>query len=167
MNKKAIIITSAIVGGVGIFAYSIYRYIKVQTSLLKKFSYTILDFGIQQFDNQLIKGVLKVLFTNTSDVEIVIEEFYLDFYFDGNNVGYLTDTNRFVIPANGSAPISFEYNLNPQLIIGNLTDMFAYYIGENDAYIEIVGYVSVKSGFLRVTLPVSYGTMVSDMLKGT
>ena len=161
---KKYLVGTAILGGIGLFAYSIYRYVKVQSDLLKNFQWKILDFGMKNFDYQTIKGTLKMLFTSTSDIEVVIKEFYVDFFFNGMKVGYIQDMSEFVIPANGSTTIPFEYTLNPQLVLTNIADIVGYVTKEKDASIKVIGYATVKSGFIKVTLPIEYDTMVSELL---
>ena len=162
MNKK--IITGAIIGGIALFGYSIYYYIKKQTELLKNFQWKILDFGIKQFDAQVIKGTLSVYFSSESDVEITIKQFLVNFYFNGVYVGYVEEQSKFVIPAKGSAIIPLEYTLNPQLIIGNITDIIAYATKEKDGNISIRGNASVKSGFISSSFPIEYDTKISELL---
>jgi LEA14-like dessication related protein len=162
---KNFIIGTAIFCGVGVFGYSLYYYFKTQADLIKNFDYKIMDFGITSFNMQLVKGTLKVLFTSYSDIEIVIKSFFVDFYFDGVKVGYIDSTNEFIVPANGSAIIPFNYSLNPQVVFTNITDLIAYSTKQKDGLVNISGYAKVKSGFLTLTIPVDYETTISELMK--
>jgi len=163
MAKKTIILAS-VIGGVGLFAYSIYRYIKVQTALLEQFTYKITGFNIDKIDPSIIKGKMSVLFTSSADVEVTIKEFYLDFYFNGKRVGYIQDLTEFVIPARGSSNIPFEWTINPSLIFSNVFDIVEYSLKQKDADIEVIGYATLKSGFIKVTLPIQYATTIKELL---
>ena len=163
MNKKNIILAS-IIGGVGLFAYSIYRYIKVQTALLEQFTYKITNFTIDKIDTSVIKGNISILFTSSADIEVTIKEFYLDFYFNGKRVGYLQDLTEFIIPAKGSSNIPFEYTINPSLIFTNVVDIVEYSLKQKNASLEVIGYATLKSGFIKVTLPIQYATTVKELL---
>ncbi len=161
--KKGVI-GVAIFAGVGLFVYSLYAYVKKQKSLLEQFTYKITDFSIDQFSLQAIKGQIKVLFVSLSDIEVTVEEFMLDFYFNGERVGYLEDVTAFIIPARGRTEIPFEFSLNPQLIFPNITDIVAYSLKSKDASIAVQGYATLKSGFVKATLPINYSTTIKEIL---
>jgi hypothetical protein len=163
MNKKTII-ALAILGGVSLFGYSIYYYFQRQVDLLKQFEYKIINFTLDTLSLDLIKGKLNVLFSSVADIEVTVTEFYLDFYFDGNRVGYLQDVSKFIIPAHGSTQIAFEYTLNPHLIFGSVGDIIAYTTKQKDAAISVRGYASMKSGFISATLPIIYDTTVKEIM---
>jgi hypothetical protein len=163
-KTKKILIASSIIGGIGLFAYSFYYYFKRQTELAKNFTFKILSFSFENFDLQLIKGKLNILFQSVSDLEIVVKEFYLDFYFNGVVVGYLEDVNEFIIPSNSNSVIPLEFNLNPQLIIKDISDIVLYSTKKKDANIDIVGYATIKSGFITLTLPIEYSSTLKEML---
>ena len=164
MNKKNIIIAS-IVGGVGILAYSIYHYIKKQTDLIQQFDYRILGVRFSDFSLNLIKGTISILFTSKADIEVEVKAFYLDFYFNGNKVGYLEESSSFIIPAKGNSTIDLDFTLNPQLIVGNAVELIEYSTRTKDASIYISGFARLKSGFINVTLPIEYNTTLSELLK--
>jgi len=163
MDKKKILIVSML-GGVAAFGYFLYAYAKKQAELLAKYDYKIVGFKIDNFDLQMIKGSISINFGSKSDVEVKIEQFILDFYFNGQKVGYLEDTTPFVIPAKGSTVIPFSYTLNPQLILGNVADIVAYAFRKKDASISVRGYAKLKSGFVKATLPISYDTTIKEIL---
>lgn len=161
---KKSILGLTIFAGVGLFAYSLYAYVKRQKNLLEQFTYKITDFSLDTFNLQMIKGKIKVLFVSLSDIEVTVQEFYLDFYFNGERVGYLEDVTAFIIPARGRTEIPFEYSLNPQLIFPNITDILAYTLKSKDASIAVKGYATLKSGFVKATLPINYSTTIKEIL---
>jgi hypothetical protein len=163
MNKK--LIGGTILVGVGLFVYSLYSYAKRQASLLEQFTYKISGLKIDTINLQTIKGSISVLFSSLSDVEVIVEKFYLDFYFNGERLGYLEDETAFVIPARGTTNIPFMYTLNPQLIFGNVTDILAYTLRQKDAAISVRGYATLKSGFVKATLPLTYDTTIKEILR--
>lgn len=161
---KKILISTAVLGGVGIFAYSIYRYIKIQANLLKDFSYRILDFGIEESSLQKVKGTMKVLFTSNSDIEITVQDFIVDFFVDGEKIGYIEDKGAFLVPARSSSEIGFAYTLNPQLVFTNITDLVSGALENNDISFQIKGFATLKSGFIKVSLPIEYETTLKEFL---
>ena len=112
-----------------------------------------------------MKGDITVLFTNTSDIDITIHQFYLDFYFNGQKVGYVQDLSEFTIIARQSSELSFEFTLEPQLIIGNIVDIIGYITQNNDASIVLDGFVTAKSGFVKATIPIKYETTANELLQ--
>lgn len=162
--KKSTIVGLSILGGVSVFGYAIYAYAKKQAMLLENYVYKIVDFKMDTFDAQKIKGTISVWFGSKSDIEVVIDKFILDFYFNGKKVGYIEDTTSFVIPANGFTTIPFQYTLNPQLVFSNAVDIVAYALRQKDAAISVRGYAKVKSGFVSATLPISYDTTIKEIL---
>lgn len=161
--RKAIV--GLIIGGVALTGYALYTYVMRQKNLLEQFTYKITRFKIGTINDKLIKGDLSVQFTSISDVEIIINEFYLDFYFNGIRVGYLQDESPFVIPAKGTTEIPFQYTLNPKLIIRNVADILAYTLKQKDASISVQGQVSIKSGFVKAVLPIRYDTTIQEILR--
>lgn len=163
-DKKGIILVSSIVAGLGLFGYALFRYFKVQADLLKNFSYKILDFGIERADFQVVKGKLSVLFKSDADVEIVVKRFIVDFYLNGVRIGYIEDTNEFIVPARSQSIIPFQYTLNPQLVFGNAVNIISMALQTNDQIFEVDGYATLKSGFITVSLPINYKTTLKEIL---
>jgi len=161
---KKILIGTAVLGGVSLFAYSIYRYIKIQANLLKDFSYRILDFGVEESNLQKIKGTMKVLFTSNSDIEITVLDFIVDFFVEGQKIGYIEDKGSFLVPARSSSEIGFAYTLNPQLVFSNIADLVSGALEDNDLSFEIKGFATLKSGFIKVPLEIKYETTLKEFL---
>lgn len=164
--KKASVIGLIVVFGAGAFAYGLYEYAKRQKALLEQFTYKITNLKLDTFNLQLIKGQIFVLFSSISDIEVTVKEFYLDFYFNGEKVGYLEDVTEFIIPARGTTEIPFEFTLNPQFIFRNIGDIVSYTMSQKDASISVQGYATLKSGFVKATLPIKYDTTIKEILNG-
>jgi len=158
-----------ILGSFAIIGGGLVYYFKKQADLIALFQYKILSITVDNFDPALITGNVTILFTSVSNIEVTINEFYLDFYFDGNKVCFIQDVTPFIIPAAsgsiaGSAQIPFAYSLNPQLVIGGTGDILSYTLKQKDAAISLRGYAAVQSGFIKATIPVSYDTTVQKLL---
>jgi hypothetical protein len=167
--RKGAIIGVTILTGVAAFGYALYYYAKKQVALLEGYQYKINSFKIQTFDLQKIKGTISVYFASNTDIEVLVEKFYLDFYFNGVVVGYIEDATPFIIPARtqnsvGSTIIDFNFTLNPQLVIGNAADIIGYVLRQKDASISVRGYGKLKSGFVRATLPIVYDTTLNEIM---
>lgn len=160
--KKGLI-ALAIVGGISLFGYAIYRYFTKQIDLLKQFSWEVVDFTFDTADLKLIKGVIKFRFASISDIELTISKFYLDVYVNGDRIGYVEDSQTFIIPANGYTDISLAFTVNPQFIIKNVIDIILTSTKLNDAIISFDGYTQVKSGFISATVPIKSICSVKNM----
>ena len=161
---KKFIITTSIIGGITLFGYAIYRYVRVQADLLKNFTYQIMDFGIQQIDTQIVKGTLSVLFKSDADIEIVVKTFIVNFYLNGVPVGYIEDTKEFIVPANNQTIIPFSYTLDPQVLMSHLAGIISQSIQTGDEIFEVRGFANVKSGFITVSLPIEYKTTLAEIM---
>jgi hypothetical protein len=163
MNKKILVVTG-IVGGVTLLGYAIYNYIYKQTKLLQDFDYKIIGVKFTAFSLNLVKGNINIVFTSKADIEFVIEQYVLNFSFNGKQVGYLEDLRPFVIPAKASSQISSEFTINPQLIFKNISDIIQYSAATKDASFAVKGYVKVKSNFVKLTVPIEYSTTIKEIL---
>jgi LEA14-like dessication related protein len=161
--KKALI-TTAILGGVGLLGYSIYRFYKKQFDLLKDFKYEVLSFNIDQLTLNNVTGKINFRFYSMSDIEIMVNEFYMTFGFNNENIGYIKDSGiAHLIPANGYNDLEFEFQLNPQFIIKNAVDIIAYATKQKDATITLDGNISVSSGFVHVTVPINCNCSIAKL----
>ena len=100
--KKALTAV-AIIGGIGAIGYAIYNFYMQQIALLKLFTFKVTGFTLGDLTQTLINGTITLNFCSVSDIQILIQEFYLDFYVEGQKVGYINDTSGatgMLIPAN-------------------------------------------------------------------
>jgi hypothetical protein len=160
--KKAIIGLFA-VGGLGLVAYGLYSYFQAQAKLLKDFQWKVIKFDLKNISLQLVKGSVTIRFSSTSDLEFIIEEFLLKVYINGQEAGYVNDISQSLIPAKGYSDIPFEFSVNPQYLIKDVSDIIAYTLKQKDAIITLNGYVSVKSGFVKATVPIKCDCSVQKL----
>ena len=144
----------AILGGLALIGGSIYAYIKKQTDLLYDFDWKLLDVSFDKVNLQLVKGKVKFRFFNKADIQVVVTKFYLKLYLNKEEVGYIEDVQEFVIPARGFNDISFSYTINPQFLVKNITNIVLGSVSSKDATLTLDGYAKIRSGFIRVTVPI-------------
>lgn len=164
MSLKKTLVGVGILGGLGAFVYAFYAYANRQAKLLEDFTWKLMGIDFDSYDLQAVKGKVQILFTSQSDVEVQIQKFVMNFYFNGAEVGYIEDTTPFIIPARGTAPISFSFTLNPQLVFGNITNIINYALQKEDAAVSLRGFASIKSGFVSATLPITYDSTIKCIL---
>lgn len=151
---KKVIIGLFAVGGIGLVAYGFYSYFKKQAGLLKDFQWKLLNFDLTKVSLTLVKGKVVIRFSSISDLEFIVEEFILKVYVNGQEAGYVNDVTQSLIPANGYSDIPIEFTINPQYLIKDIADIAAYTLKQKDAIITLNGYCSVKSGFVKATIPI-------------
>jgi hypothetical protein len=146
------LIIGSIVAGFGLIGFGIYRYFKKQIDLATNFEWKILDINFKNVSINNLTGKIKFRFENKSDIEIMINEFYLDLYLSGEYIGWLRDSGEFVIPAKGFNDLEFDFTINPTYIISNALDIISIATKNKDAMFTLKGYMKVKSGLIRTTI---------------
>jgi LEA14-like dessication related protein len=126
--------------------------LKKQINLIKQFEWNLLDIDFGKIENNNISGKIKFRFYNKSDIEITIEEFYLDLYINNEYVGWLRDDGKFVIPAKGYNDLDFDFTLLPQFVLKNLMDIFYIATKQKDAILGLKGIAKAKSGFMTYVI---------------
>jgi hypothetical protein len=154
------------VGGLSLLGFGLYRYFKTQADLLTKYTWKIQGFKIRKFSFEELSIDLTFLFTSVADLEAKVEKIYLDLYLEGKNVGYINEVKEFIIPAKGSSSIPIFVSINPQAIFKNIIEFTLNVAKNKDVRFKIDGFASVKSGFVKTTLPIKYETSLKEYLKG-
>jgi hypothetical protein len=154
------------VGGLSLLGFGLYKYFKTQADLLSKFTWKIQGFKIRKFSLQELAIDITFLFTSVADIEAKVEKLYLDLFLEGKNVGFIMEEKEFIIPAKGSSSIPIFVSINPQAIFKNIIDFTLNVAKNKDIRFKIEGYASVKSGFVKTTLPIKYETSLKEYLKG-
>lgn len=156
--------TLLFLGGAGLLGFALYRYLKVQGDLLKNYEYKIMAVRVKKFSLNELSIDIDIRFTSKADVEAKIQKMYLELYLEDKQVGFLTETKEFVIPARGSSVVPLFISINPQLVLKNLTDIVLGIGKAKDVKFKMDGYATIKSGFLKTTLPIKYETTLKQYL---
>ena len=167
---KKILVLTGILGGLGLISYSVYNFYIKQLVLLKQFTFKVTGFTIGTLTETLINGNIKFNFCSVSDIEVLVEAFYLDFYVEDKKVGYIDDTSGatgMLIPAKSCNELGFDFSLNPQLMFGNIADIALLVLKQKDVLVTLQGSVKVKSGFIQSTIPLSFTCSIQKMNCGS
>lgn len=156
--KKALIIT----GCLGVLGYAVYRYIMVQTALLKDFSYKIIGFNIQNISRTNLAFTLKIRFINQSSIEATVSKLYSDVFVEGKNIGFIVETKSFVIPAKGSSDIDLYFSVQLKEILTNFVDLLIAVATKKDLMFSLRGTAKVSSGFITATIPINFDSSVKE-----
>jgi len=145
-----------IVGAVGAVAYAIYNYTKIETDLLENSNYTITDISIQSITTTALSLNVNLQLQNSSAINVNIQSLYLDIYVNGTDVGYVMQTMQTNIAPLGTVTIPLTATVNLSSSLNILTSQLGSILGGNARIdIKAVGTVSVNSGFINITVPVS------------
>lgn len=159
--KKALLY----IGGLGLLGFGLYKYFKTQADLLSKYEWKIAGIKILKFNLTSLVLNLKIRFTSKADLEAKIERIYLDLFLEGKNVGFVTESKSFIIPANGSSDVDLSVSINPQAVFKNITDIVLGVSKNKDIKLGINGYAKIKSGIFSATLPIVVETSLKEYLK--
>lgn len=159
--KKALLL----IAGLGVLSTGVYLYFKKQMDLISKFTWKISGFKINKISLTNLDINLNIKFTSIADLEAKINRVYLDLFLEGKNVGYVTETKSFIIPAKGTSDVPINISINPQYIFKNISDIVLGVAKDKDINFKIKGFADVKSGFFSTTLPIEYETSLKEYLK--
>lgn len=158
---KALLIAS----GVGIIGLAIYRYYKKQADLLANYTYKVVGLKVVSITTENIVLDITTRITNNSNVSATITEIYLDAYLNGENVANINEVKDIFVKANGSSDFSFRLAISPKLVLGNIVNIVTLSAATKDLFLNLKGYVRVKSGFLSVSLPFDYENNIKSLIK--
>lgn len=157
--------TIAVLGGLGIIGYALYRYYKIQAKFLEDITYKVLGVRVAKISASAITLDITARIYNASNVEAVVKEMYLDLLVNDVKVGNVNEIKDIPILPQKSSDISFSITFNPQLIKKNVVDLITFTIAAKDMKYDLRGYVKVKSGFLTTSLPFSYSNNLKSVIK--
>jgi len=151
-----------IVVGVGAIAYAGYNYYKIQTSMLSNSNYEIDDITIQNITLSTLSLNIRLKLDNASDINVTLQDLYLDIFLDGKNVGFILQTIQSVIPPKGTAIIPLNASVSISSAIESLANKIGQlFSGKRTIDIKAVGHVSIKSGLVSTSAPVSFEKQIA------
>jgi LEA14-like dessication related protein len=162
MNRT--IKTVAIVGGIGVIIYAIYSYYKKQFKLISDYDYKIIGVKIKSMTANNIVFDTKYRFFNKSKIEAEVNKIFLKVIVEGVEIGYITENDKFIIPAQGSSDIDLQISANPQLVFKNILSIALGGFKKKDINFTMDGYANIRSGFISTTLPIKYSDVISAYL---
>jgi LEA14-like dessication related protein len=158
---KALLIAS----GVGIIGYAIYRYYKKQVDLLANYTYKVVGIKIVTITTDNIVLDVNTRITNNSNVSATVTEIYLDAYLNGEAVANINEVKDILVKANGSSDFSFRLAISPKMVLGNIVNIVTLSASTKDLFLNLKGYVKIKSGFLSVSLPFEYQNNIKSLIQ--
>jgi LEA14-like dessication related protein len=158
---KALLVLS----GVGIIGIAIYRYYKKQADLLQNYTYQVVGLKVISITTENLAFDITTRITNNSNVSATVTEIYLDSYVNGQNVANINEVKDIYVKANGSSDFTFRLNISPKLVLGNIINIVTLSTSTKDLFLNLDGYVKIKSGFVNVSLPFQYQNNLKSVIK--
>lgn len=154
-----------VLSGIGIIGIAIYRYYRKQADLLQNYTYRVIGLKVVSITTENLIFDVTTRITNNSNVSATITEIYLDAYVNGQNVANINEVKDIFVKANGSSDFTFRLNISPKLVFGNIVNIVTLSTNTKDLFLNLDGYVKIKSGFLSVSLPFEYQNNIKSLIK--
>ena len=154
-----------VLSGIGIIGIAIYRYYRKQADLLQNYTYRVIGLKVVSITTENLIFDVTTRITNNSNVSATITEIYLDAYVNGQNVANINEVKDIFVKANGSSDFTFRLNISPKMVLGNIVNIVTLSTNTKDLFLNLDGYVKIKSGFLSVSLPFEYQNNIKSLIK--
>jgi LEA14-like dessication related protein len=154
-----------IVGGISIIGYALYRYYLKQIDFVKDIQYQITGVNVLSIDASRVSLEILSKIYNASNVEASVEQMFLEVKMNGIKVAEINEMKDINIQPSKFTDISFVLNFNPRLLGQNLLNLITLTIGAKDIFLDITGFVKVKSGVIRASIPFKYQNNLYSLIK--
>lgn len=148
----------AALGAVAVAAFAYYRR---QAQLLKDFTYKIIGVNVRILQSKLVEVRVKLRVTNDSNFEAVVERVYMSIAMEQTPVGFLESTQPTPVPAKSNVDLDLRMVFDANVIIRNIVGFAAALLTTRKIRYSLNGFVRVKSGIFRVSIPVKYNAEVA------
>jgi LEA14-like dessication related protein len=149
-----------IVSGVGLIAYAGYSYYTIQTELLTNSNYQISDIRLGVVTLKTLQLNIDVQFDNNSNINVTVQQLYLDIFLNGQNVGNVQQVIQSPILPKSSTTIPLIANVSLSTSFDTLKDSIGSALGLNSGSklvaIKASGNAYIKSGLVSTSVPLSF-----------
>ena len=134
-----------------IIAWLAYQYNKIMNY---DFNFRWVKFDL--FGSKQIKGKFYIDFINKSGMNLTYTDCKLDMYLNNTKLINLTATGQTILAANSTTPIEFNFDVIPTQVfsISNIATLDQI-LTQKETVISFYGTITIKLGFLRITVPVN------------
>lgn len=151
--------------GLAVIGYALYRYYLKQIDFIKDITYQVSGLNILSADANRVSLEILTRIYNASNVDATLEQMFLEVYFNGVKVGEVNEIKDIPIEPLKSSNISFVFNFNPTLLGRNILNLITLTVAAKDIILDIRGYVKVRSGFVKSTIPFEYKNNLYSLIK--
>lgn len=157
--------TIALLAGLGLIGFAVYRYYKRQVKFLEDITYKVIGFKIKKLSIESVSVDITARIFNASNIEATVKEMYLDAYINEIKIGNVNEVKDILILPQKSSDVTFNFTFDPRLIGANVVSIITGSIAAKDVYFDVKGFLKVKSGFLTLPLPFEYRNNLKSYLK--
>lgn len=147
--------------GVAVVAVAAFAYWRRQAQILKDFTYKIIGVNVRILQQRLVEVNVRVRVTNDSSFQAVIERIYLTIFIEGADVGFVESQQPTPVAAKSNVDIDLRMTFDIQRILKNVVKVAAAILTVRKITYRLEGFVKVKSGIFKVTLPVDQTAQVT------
>lgn len=149
---------------IGIGGIGVYYYYQRQVAALSNLTYKLVGFSIGDLSQPIVQANLIFRIYSSSTIDAQVNGLNLDVYINGAKLGNIQNTTSFIIPAAGYSDVPLTVTFSPAVLASDAVSVLTTYLTSSDMLIALNGYVSVKSAFLNVSVPVNYSTTLKEVL---
>ena len=166
MDAKKVKTLTAI--SVGAVLLGLIGHITRQIYLVKQIAYSLQGFVINDLKNNNLTASVVLRVHNKSDVTATIENYDIDAYINGINVGKIDYSKKQTIKANGDTDIIIRFNV-PLKQYFNITDVLnlvKYYLTDKSKInFALKGALKIKHSVFTINLPINNTFNLTDFGK--
>jgi LEA14-like dessication related protein len=156
----AILIVGLGLLGVGGIIY----YYQWQIKQLSNLTYQVTTISIGQLSASQTTINFNLRITSGSTLDAQVTGLSIDVYLNGQQVGTLTNTQPFVIPAMDYSDAPLSITVNPGQLLTDFETLLMNLAGGQDLPVVLNGFVNIKEAFLSFSIPFTVTTSVKQIL---
>ena len=143
-------------------------YIQRQYALSKGINIDIADFNIKDFSKQNLVGNLMLSIENTTELDIDITDIYIDVFLNEFKIGHIKNAreNQTVLgKTSNNVILSYDIPFSNTMTLSDIAKMVTGYFTGKDIKLSINGNVSVKSSFVKKTIPIEWNDSLRNLMQ--
>lgn len=141
-------------------------YYKKQVALLEDFAYKIIGIRFDKLpktDAEDFIFYVKYRVWNKSKLQATITDMNLDVLMDNTRIANVEEEKDILVPANGYSDVEIKVIVNPKEIKTNVLNLAIGFAGQMNSTIRLNGYLKLKAGFIKTSVPFSYSTTLKEI----
>lgn len=155
----------ALLAGLGLIGFAVYRYYKRQVKFLEDITYKVIGFKFRKLSIESVSVDITTRIFNASNIEATVKEMYLDAFINEVKIGNVNEVKDILILPQKSSDVTFNFTFDPRLVGANIVSILTGSVAAKDIIFDVKGFIKVKSGFLTLPLPFEYRNNLKSYLK--
>ena len=144
--------TIALVGGLGVIGFALYRYYKKQVSILEELQYQVVTFKPVELKPNRLSFDITVKVFNPSNIQVRITEMLLDVYLNGTPMGKVNENKDIDLNPGQTTLVTFNFTIDASSV--------GKTIATRKLVVDLRGFIRARSAFISTSMPFEYQTTV-------